>query len=254
MSGERGWPRVIVHADMDAFYAAVEQLDDPRLRGRPLLVGSASARGVVLTASYEARPSGAAARCRCHVLGGCARTRSSCRRASSATAVSELVMATLAVSRRRRTAESRRGVSRLDRQHAVVRRTAVDRRGASRPRYASAPAVSRCPSACPAHATSLRSRADFASPMGSRSFRRMRCASGSRRCRCRASGARGRRRPNGCDALGFATIGQVAGATPARSSDRSVRWGCVFSHSPTASIRERSSARGARTASAPSER
>jgi DNA polymerase IV len=52
------WPRIIVHADMDAFYAAIEQLDDPRLRGRPLLVGSDSARGVVLTASYEARPSG----------------------------------------------------------------------------------------------------------------------------------------------------------------------------------------------------
>jgi DNA polymerase IV len=54
-----GWSRIIVHADMDAFYAAIEQLDDPRLRGRPLLVGSASARGVVLTASYEARSSGA---------------------------------------------------------------------------------------------------------------------------------------------------------------------------------------------------
>jgi DNA polymerase-4 len=44
---------------MDAFYAAVEQLDAPALRGRPVLVGSDSARGVVLTASYEARPSGA---------------------------------------------------------------------------------------------------------------------------------------------------------------------------------------------------
>src|SRR5680860_1877677 len=52
------WPRIVAHADMDAFYAAVEQLDDPTLRGRPLLVGSASARGVVLTASYEARPFG----------------------------------------------------------------------------------------------------------------------------------------------------------------------------------------------------
>lgn len=53
------WPRIIAHADMDAFYAAIEQLDDSRLRGRPVLVGSDAARGVVLTASYEARVSGA---------------------------------------------------------------------------------------------------------------------------------------------------------------------------------------------------
>jgi DNA polymerase IV len=55
---ERAWPRIVAHADMDAFYAAVEQLDDPALRGRPVLVGPASDRGVVLTASYEARPYG----------------------------------------------------------------------------------------------------------------------------------------------------------------------------------------------------
>ena len=55
---KRVWPRIIAHADMDAFYAAIEQLDDPSLRGRPLLVGPPSPRGVVLTASYEARPYG----------------------------------------------------------------------------------------------------------------------------------------------------------------------------------------------------
>ena len=52
------WPRTIVHADMDAFYAAIEQLDDPSLRGKPILVGPRSPRAVVLTASYEARPYG----------------------------------------------------------------------------------------------------------------------------------------------------------------------------------------------------
>jgi len=50
--------RVIVHADMDAFYASVEQLDNCELRGKPLLIGPLSGRGVVLTASYEARPYG----------------------------------------------------------------------------------------------------------------------------------------------------------------------------------------------------
>ncbi len=54
----RSWPRIVLHADMDAFYASVEQLDHPELRGRPVLVGPRSGRGVVLTASYEARPFG----------------------------------------------------------------------------------------------------------------------------------------------------------------------------------------------------
>jgi DNA polymerase IV len=52
------WPRIIAHADMDAFYASIEQHDAPELRGRPVLVGPRSLRGVVLTASYEARPFG----------------------------------------------------------------------------------------------------------------------------------------------------------------------------------------------------
>ena len=221
---------------MDAFYAAIEQLDDPTLRGRPLLVGPDSARGVVLTASYEARPFGVGSAM------PMARARRLCPdalivppRFERYTQVSKIIMDLFGDFSPRVEAlsldeafldmtgsEKLFGVARGDRTQAQ----GCGARGDRRPHRVRRDLRPR--------STSRRSRAATPSPTGSRSCRRTRRVRGSRRSRWAICGEPARRPQRGFRRSGLTRSATSRHATRAGSSARSVRSGVASSRSRTA--------------------
>ena len=181
----------ILHADLDAFYASVEQRDDPSLRGRPVIVGG----GVVLAASYEAKAFGVRT-----AMGG----RQARRLCPDAIVVSPRFSAY---------AEASKAVFEVfDDTTPLVEGLSIDEafldvggllagvghadrdRGAAAARGARAGRAGRSPSASPARSSSPRSRAASPSPTGCSSCRPTASSRSCTRCRSSGCGASGRSR------------------------------------------------------------
>ena len=204
-------PGVIAHLDLDAFFAAVEQLDRPELRGKPIVVGGdPRSRGVVSTASYEARAFGirsamsaAEAYRRCpsaiFVRPDMARYRERSR------TVWEIVASLV-----ERFEQVGIDEGYLDLTGSCASpRTPARCSARCRPPCATRPGSRARSAAAPAR-PSPRSRATTASPAACSSSRRAARRRSWRRCRCARCPASGRAASSGCSQSGLATIGDLA--------------------------------------------